>query len=159
MSRWIASVSAVCLLLIAAAEAMRGSAGTAADGPSTGEKVEKIRRGEYLVNSVAHCVQCHTPRNERGELLRSQLLQGAPMPATSPWPDQKWALRAPPLDGLPGGWSEQDVINFLMTGEDPTGRSPQPPMPPFRMNRQDAAAVAAYLRSLPHGSGAQDSGR
>lgn len=109
---------------------------------------ERIRRGEYLVTSVAMCEQCHTPRNEQGELLRLQLLQGAQIPVRSPWTAQQWAFRAPSLAGLPGGWSEADVVKLLMTGKDPNDRSPNPPMPPFRMNREDATAVAAYLKSL-----------
>jgi mono/diheme cytochrome c family protein len=163
--RILATVGFMSLLAMAAAQTTASPAGKtsrenqAATGDSTSRRTDQVRRGEYLVNSVAMCVQCHTPRNERGDMIRVQLLRGANMPVRSPWPDDEWAARTPSLAGLPGGWSEQDVIKLLMTGQDPTGRSPQPPMPPFRMNREDAAAVAAYLRSLPHGSGAQDSGR
>jgi mono/diheme cytochrome c family protein len=164
--RMLAAVGVVGLLATAAAQTTTSPAAKtsnrknqAATGDSASGRVDQIRRGEYLVNSVAMCVQCHTPRNERGDMIRLQLLRGANMPVRSPWPDDEWAARTPSLAGLPGGWSEQDVIKLLMTGQDPTGRSPQPPMPPFRMNREDAAAVAAYLRSLPPGNGVQDSGR
>jgi mono/diheme cytochrome c family protein len=30
-----------------------------------------------------------------------------------------------------------------------TGYAPRPPMPPFRMTQADAAAIVAYLKSLP----------
>ena len=106
-------------------------------------------RGQYLVHHVAMCIYCHTPRNERGVPDERRLLHGAPMPVESPFPAQKWAFMAPKIAGLPGGWTDVDMVRFLQTGESPTGRQPQPPMPPFRLNEDDARAVAAYLKSLP----------
>ncbi len=108
---------------------------------------DTVKRGEYLVHHVAMCIQCHSPRDEAGNLIRTQLLQGAPMPVKSPFTNQQWAFRAPKIAGLPG-WSEEDAVKFLQTGRDRRGYSPQPPMPPFRMTQQDAAAVVAYLKSL-----------
>ena len=107
-----------------------------------------VERGRYLVHHVAMCVQCHTPRDARGKLLELRLLQGAPVPVSSPFPED-WAFRAPWLAGLPGR-SEDDLVHLLRTGIVPrTGRPPDPPMPPFRMTEEDARAVAAYLKSLP----------
>lgn len=108
-----------------------------------------VERGEYLVKHVAMCVECHTPRNAQGVLDQSRLLQGAPVPLPSPFPEQPWAFEAPKIAGLPGGWSEANVIHLLRTGEGPRGKSPRPPMPPFRMTQEDAAAIAAYLKALP----------
>ena len=110
---------------------------------------DQLARGEYLVMHVAMCVQCHTPRTQQGELDPSRLLQGAPMPLASPFPSQTWAFEAPKIAGLPGGWTEADLSQLLQTGRGPRGMSPRPPMPPFRMTQEDAAAVAAYLKSLP----------
>ena len=107
-----------------------------------------VEHGQYIVHHVAMCIYCHSPRSEEGVLDREQLLQGAPMPVESPFKGQRWAFRAPKLAGLPGGWSEEDLIRFLQTGETTTGRAPLPPMPPFRMTERDATAVAAYLKSL-----------
>jgi mono/diheme cytochrome c family protein len=36
-----------------------------------------IERGRYLVEDVAMCGECHTPRNDRGELEQNAWLQGA----------------------------------------------------------------------------------
>lgn len=108
---------------------------------------EQIERGAYIVENVAMCVQCHTPRNRRGELDRSHLLEGAPMPVDSPFPNRRFAFHAPTLAGLPG-WTVEDAITLLQTGKRPGGASPRPPMPPFRMSREDAEAVVAYLKSL-----------
>jgi mono/diheme cytochrome c family protein len=107
----------------------------------------QIARGAYLVNQVAMCVQCHTPRDANGDLERTQALQGAPMPVPSPFPNKKWAFRAPAIAGLPG-WSDEDAVALLTTGHRLNGYAPNPPMPPFRMSREDAEAVVAYLRSL-----------
>lgn len=105
-------------------------------------------RGEYLANSVAMCVECHSPRDRNGEIIRSELLQGAPMPAR--WDDspRPWAYVAPKLAGLPAGFTEASFVLFLQTGERTGGHVPKPPMPPFRMAEADALAVAAYLKSL-----------
>ena len=106
-----------------------------------------VERGRYLVHHVAMCVQCHTPRDPRGNLVEPRLLQGAPVPLSSPFAEA-WAFRAPWLAGLPGH-SEEELVKLLRTGIVPrTGRPPAPPMPPFRMAESDAKAVAAYLKSL-----------
>jgi mono/diheme cytochrome c family protein len=106
-----------------------------------------IARGSYLVNRVAMCVQCHTPRDERGELDRAELLKGAPIPVRSPFPNQGWAFTAPAIAGLPG-WTNEEVITLLTTGRRLNSYTPKPPMPPFRLTQEDAEAVVAYLRSL-----------
>ncbi|MEJ1973604.1 MAG: hypothetical protein WDM96_14425 [Lacunisphaera sp.] len=58
-----------------------------------------------------------------------------------------WAPAAPAIAGLEGFTTEQ-AVKFLMTGERPSGVAPRPPMPEYRMNRDDAQAVVAYLKSL-----------
>jgi mono/diheme cytochrome c family protein len=110
----------------------------------------QIQKGEYLVKHVAMCVQCHTPREDNGELDHMQLLQGARVPVPSPFPNQQWAFQAPRIAGLPS-WTEEDAIRFLQTGKNPNGYSPRPPMPPFRMTQEDATAVVVYLKSLKVG--------
>ena len=105
-------------------------------------------RGRYIVHHVAMCIYCHTPRDERGVLDEHRFLHGAPMPVKSPFRGQTWAFMAPKIAGLPGGWSEDEMVRFLQAGQAPTGHKPRPPMPPFRFNKEDARAVAAYLKSL-----------
>lgn len=130
-------------LLAPTGEGADGSGGSAPEAPAA-----QVQRGEYLVHSVAMCVQCHTPRNEQGRLQMEQLLAGRPVPIESPVPGVDFAVEVPKIAGLPAGWSRDDVVRFLQSGETPHGEPPLPPMPPFRMNAQDAAAVAAYLESL-----------
>ena len=107
----------------------------------------KIARGKYLVEGVAGCAYCHTPRTDRGEPDRTRWLQGATLDFQPIHPIPIWAPVAPPLAALPG-WSEADAIKLLETGISRTGKPARPPMPPYRMTREDAAAVVAYLKSL-----------
>ena len=47
---------------------------------------DAVARGEYLAVSVVQCIQCHSPHDREGDLLRDQLFTGQAMPFTSPWP-------------------------------------------------------------------------
>ena len=100
-------------------------------------------RGKYIVESVAMCERCHTPRNQAGETDFSKRLHGAPI--LQPVPG--WASYAPRLAGTPPG-TDDEFIRLLTTGISRTGSPPRQPMPPFRMTRPDAEAVLAYLKSL-----------
>ena len=106
-----------------------------------------VARGRYVATDVAMCVQCHSPRDSRGALDRSRLFTGASMPVRSPFPDKTWAFSAPAIAGLPG-WSDEDAVTLLTTGRRPDGYVPKGPMPPFRLSRDDAQAVVAFLRTL-----------
>ena len=55
---------------------------------------------------------------------------------------------APPIAGLPSYANDADAVKFFETGLTANGKPAQPPMPPFRLNHDDAVAVVAYLRSL-----------
>jgi len=107
----------------------------------------RIERGRYLVERVSMCGECHTPRNNRGELDRNRWLKGAPIPVKSPFKGRSWAFQAPPIGGL-HGWKPAEVARILEKGARSSGRRSRPPMPGFRMSREDAQAVAAYLQSL-----------
>lgn len=122
---------------------------TAADRNDKAGNIEDgISRGKYLVERVAMCVQCHTPRNQTGELLETRYLQGGPVPVSAP-PNFRidWAYKAPAIAGLPG-YTIQDGIKLLTEGITPDGRVPKAPMPKFRLTRADAEAVVTYLKSL-----------
>lgn len=106
-----------------------------------------VARGEYLANRVAMCVQCHSPREANGAIRLSEKFRGGAIPFKSPWPDSEWAYQAPSLAGLPG-FTDEQIVALLSQGR-ATGRpTPRSPMPAFRMSPEDAAAIAAYLRSL-----------
>jgi len=108
-------------------------------------------RGKYLVEGVAMCAQCHTPRDGEGSLDRSKWLQGAPVP-WSPGSGElnNWPLIAPRIGGNPPA-SDADMIKLLTTGIWTTGKPLRSPMMPFRMSDADAKAVVAYLKSVTPG--------
>lgn len=67
-----------------------------------------------------------------------------------------WVEVAPPIAGLPG-FTDEQAIKFLATGVNTVGKHAGPPMPAFRFNKKDAAAIVAYLRSLNPASKTNDS--
>jgi mono/diheme cytochrome c family protein len=107
-----------------------------------------LARGKYILEGVGLCSDCHTPRLADASLDVSKVLAGAPTGSTPTMP-MPWANTAPAIAGLPAAYSEDQLKHFLMSGEAADGSPPLPPMPPYSMNDEDAAAVAAYIASLP----------
>lgn len=123
------------------------SVGRAKQGTRSPESGE-TERGRYLVEEVAKCAECHTPRNAQGELDRHAWLQGAPIWIMPVKPIPNWADRAPALAGFPGLTEEQGE-RVLEKGTGPEGETLRPPMHIYHMSQADARAIIAYLRSLP----------
>jgi alcohol dehydrogenase (quinone), cytochrome c subunit len=138
------------VVALLAAGAWFARAGEPPAAPAGGEDA-LVKRGEYLVNEVAHCSHCHTPRGDQGRPDRARLLQGATLPIRPKEPTPNWADQAPDLtrSGPAGKWSEADWVKFLTTGRNPHGEEPNPPMPVFHLRPEDARAVTLYLKSLP----------
>jgi len=111
------------------------------------EQATLIARGKYIVESVAGCGYCHTPRNQDGNPDHSRWLEGAPVFYEPARPVQGWANTAPRLAGLPPG-RDAELIKLLTTSVSRTGKPPRWPMPRFYMTRTDAEAVVAYLKSI-----------
>jgi mono/diheme cytochrome c family protein len=115
--------------------------------PQTQNIAGNIEHGRYLVHDVAMCPQCHTPRDEAGDLIESKLFDGGPIPFRPPWPND-WALLAPRSKGLPG-YDDAAAMRLLTQGAiGRDGKQLKPPMPRFHMTKQDASDVIAYMRSL-----------
>jgi mono/diheme cytochrome c family protein len=133
------------MLLGAAAALALSACAQPADAPLTGEAL--VARGEYLVNGVVLCGDCHTPRLENMAPDEAHRLQGSEV--ASMGPPEIFATYAPALAGGPANYSEDQFVALLQTGVRPDGSQPRPPMPPYRLNEADARAVAAYIRSLP----------
>ncbi len=110
-----------------------------------------VARGKYIVEQVAMCGQCHTPRLDDGRLDSSRPLQGASVFMVPMGNDPKWPLVAPRIGGNPPA-SDADMIKLLTTGVWTNGKALRFPMMPFRMSEPDAAAVVAYLKSLTPGA-------
>jgi mono/diheme cytochrome c family protein len=110
---------------------------------------QSLTRGKYLAEQVGMCHDCHTQRDDKGVLILSEGLRGAPI-GFRPMHPMPFAEAAPPIAGLPSGWTREHMVTFLQTGKRPDGSSPRPPMPPYRFNHEDALAVTAWLASLKH---------
>jgi mono/diheme cytochrome c family protein len=102
---------------------------------------DQIARGKYLVTGIAGCMDCHGPQLKGGPLPFGPV-KGAKLPS--------WAPVAPPIAGFPQFSNDAAAIKFLQTGLMPDGRRPRLPMPRYRFNAADAAAVVAFIRSVPH---------
>lgn len=105
-----------------------------------------VERGRYIVEQVAMCSDCHSPRGETGQFIVGKEHTGSPLGFAPTVPMPAWADSAPYIAGLPNYTTEQ-AVKFLMTGERPTGVPVRPPMPEYRMTKADAEAVVAYLKS------------
>jgi mono/diheme cytochrome c family protein len=128
-----------------------------AAGSNLPDESAAVARGKYLVEGVALCGRCHTPVDDTGKPNRTRWLMGAPVATQSSTGSKGWAVVAPRLAGAPPGTADE-FIRLLTTGIARTGIPPKPPMPQFRMTREDAQAVLAYLRSLEERS-AEDADR
>ena len=116
---------------------------------NAGLEDDPVARGQYLAHGVAKCIECHTPRNGAGNLVMEQKFRGATIPTGAPnFRGMEWAERAPDIRGF-RGFNDEEVISLLSRGiVQRRGLPPHAPMPQFQMNKEDALAVAAYLRSL-----------
>ena len=106
-----------------------------------------VEHGRYLVHDVAMCPQCHSPRDEYGNLIESKMFEGGPVPVRPPWAND-WAINAPRNKGLPG-YDDATAMRLFTEGSiGRDGKQLKPPMPRFHMTKQDASDVIAYMRSL-----------
>lgn len=133
----IARVFALCAVVCLSLSAM---------AQKSSKPTGNVARGKYLVTQVGMCVDCHSPRDQKGQLIEEKALQGAPI-MFNPAVEMPWAGTAPPIAGLEG-WTDAQAVRFFTTGVDKDGKPPRPPMPPYRFSKSDAADVVAYLRSF-----------
>ena len=104
-------------------------------------------RGSYLVTSLGHCAECHSPRNFLGGIVAAQRFAGGPDPDGKGW--------VPNITqkGL-SDWSEKDIAYFLESGQTPDGDSAGGSMVSVirnisQLSEADRAAIANYVKSLP----------
>jgi mono/diheme cytochrome c family protein len=135
----------ICNLSLAQKAASEASAkeGKTADQPSG----SLVARGEYIVEGLSRCGQCHTPRDSNGKAEQSELLRGAAVWLKPAEPVEDWPLKAPRIAGIPPG-TDAEMVKLLTTGIWRDGKPLRQPMPQFRMTQPDAEAVVAYLKSL-----------
>ena len=114
------------------------------------QKSTEWNRGRYLVEGVAHCGGCHTPKNMFGAEKRPRAYSGARVAG----------MFAPRLDGAARGglqsWSVEDITEYLQSGRN--GKSHAGELmsevvvnSTSRMSDADVRAIAIYLKDLPEG--------
>jgi len=133
--------------LLASSSSQRTAAQETSAAPAQAGGGDAVARGKYIVEDVAMCGTCHTPRLANGELDRSRWLAGAPVPYLPAQPTTGWPINAPRLAGTPPT-TNAGMITLLTTAVWIDGKQLHDPMPKFHMTRADAEAVVAYLRSL-----------
>jgi mono/diheme cytochrome c family protein len=110
-------------------------------------------RGAYLSNAVAHCGECHTPRNLAGALDRSRWLMGS---EEGPEGELAPNITNDPHDGI-GEWTRPDLIWFLQNALLPDGDDVQGLMREVidegytHMPESDLHAIGDYLGVGAHG--------
>jgi mono/diheme cytochrome c family protein len=110
-------------------------------------------RGRYLVRAVGYCDQCHTPRGRLGFLQQRRYLAGGANPGKS---EVHPNLTPDPEHGI-AGWSRDDLVRFLASGEKPDGGRADPNEVMDEkihdsyswFSAEDRAAIAVYLLALP----------
>ncbi len=144
------ALCAALLPIVPRAHAQAAKTTPAAPPQSMGNGGGDVARGKYIVEDVAMCGTCHTPRRSDGQLDRSRWLMGAPVPYLPAQPTSDWPINAPRLAGTPPATNAQ-MTTLLTTAIWTNGEPLRDPMPKFHMTRADAEAVVAYLRSLSPG--------
>jgi hypothetical protein len=148
----IGIVSGALFLAIAGVGISSGALNQAAPKPAsqkaTSHQTGDVARGKYIVEEVAMCGECHTPRDASGNLIEERDLQGAPTWIAPVHPDHNWAWNAPTIAGF-AGYSDADAVNILEKGIGANGQPIQRPMHIYHMSHEDQLAVVAYLKSLP----------
>jgi mono/diheme cytochrome c family protein len=113
------------------------------------DKSPEWNRGAYLVEAMAHCGDCHTPRNLLQAIDNSKKFAGG---AAEGW--VAYNITSDNATGV-GSWSDDEIAQYLATGHAKgrgTGSGPMGEAIALsfsRMTPSDIHAMVAYLRSVP----------
>src|SRR5579863_7670140 len=106
-------------------------------------------RGAYLTEAMAHCGECHTPRNLMQALNNRAKFSGT---AQAGW--RAYNITPDRASGV-GNWSDEDIANYLQVGHalghgtaaGPMGEAVDDSL--RYLTPPDVAAIVVYLRSVP----------
>ncbi len=114
-------------------------------------KSDAWNRGAYISEALAHCGECHTPRDPTGGLDRTRWMAG-----TVDGPEGETAPNITPHSGTGiGDWSDGDIRFALSDGLLPDGDVVGSVMYEVvengtsKLPEADLNAIVEYLRSLP----------
>jgi mono/diheme cytochrome c family protein len=115
-------------------------------------QADKAARGKYLVEEVARCQECHTPKLPDGQFNKEKWLKGAVLNVQPIDSVKGWHKTSPDLTASgrlwQGRWGQAALVKLLSTGLGPGGNPADPPMPTYKMTSDDAEAVVEYLKTL-----------
>jgi mono/diheme cytochrome c family protein len=116
--------------------------------PDTSKSPE-WNRGAYLAEALAHCGECHTPRNLAFALNNRKKFGGA---LTAGW--RAFNISSDKATGL-GAWSDDEIFSYLSTGHAAGHGTASGPMGEAvdhsfsQLTPEDIRAMVAYLRTVP----------
>ena len=116
--------------------------------PDTSKNLE-WNRGAYLAEALAHCGECHTPRNLALALDNRKKFAGA---VTAGW--RAFNISSDKSTGV-GAWRDDDLISYLSMGHAPGHGTASGPMGEAvdhsfsQMKPEDIHAIVTYLRTIP----------
>jgi mono/diheme cytochrome c family protein len=105
-------------------------------------------RGAYLAEALAHCGECHTPRNLAFALDNRKKFAGA---LTAGW--RAFNISSDKATGI-GGWRDEDLVAYLAIGHADGHGTASGPMGEAvdhsfsQLAQEDIRAVVAYLRTV-----------
>jgi mono/diheme cytochrome c family protein len=110
---------------------------------------EQATRGRYLTEALAHCAECHTPRDATGGLDRARWMAGAPNPTG------RGTIPALTPDEL--SWTAQEIAAYLNDGFTPSFDTAGRQMADVvrnlaNLSPEDRLAIGVYLKALPPGA-------
>src|SRR6187200_257786 len=108
-----------------------------------------IKRGDYLVNGILTCGNCHTPKGPQGDIMDKDFSGGLS------WDEPPFKVTAPNITpdketGI-GTWTDAQIKTLMRTGIRPNDVHIAMIMPTgfyHVMTDPDLDAVVAYLRTL-----------
>src|SRR6185437_14237005 len=108
-----------------------------------------IKRGDYLVNGILTCGNCHTPKGPQGDIMEKAFSGGLS------WDEPPFKVTAPNITqdketGI-GKWTDAQIKTLMRTGIRPNGAHIAMVMPTgfyHIMTERDLDAVVAYLRTI-----------
>ncbi|AMP07796.1 c-type cytochrome [Collimonas pratensis] len=112
-------------------------------------KSPEWNRGNYLVNGLAHCQECHTPRNLTMGLDLKRSFGGAQLGGWT-----AFNISPDAVSGV-GGWKDEELVQYLKTGVVPGKASAAGGMAEAiehslqYLTDDDLKAIVTYLRSVP----------
>ncbi len=109
-----------------------------------------LERGAYLMNSVAVCGNCHTPKGPEGDIPGRELAGMENMYVVPEMTAHAPNITPDAETGI-GGWTDEQLIKAIREGIRPDGTVIGPPMPVARyrdLSDRDVQSLVAYIRSV-----------